>query len=59
MMKVTKRVVGMTAQNLSPQDKPPNLVQLHETRVEDSLASNEDQEFMDDVARDMIRNLSY
>ena len=49
----------MTAQNLSPQDKPPNLVQLHETRVEDSLASNEDQEFMDDVARDMIRNLSY
>lgn len=59
MMKVAERVVGMTPQDSNPPDKVHNVVQPREARIEDSPASDEDQGFMDDVAGDLMKKLSY
>jgi hypothetical protein len=49
----------MTPQDTNPPDKVHNVVQPREARIQDSPASDEDQGFMDDVAGDLMKKLSY
>jgi len=59
MTELAEQVVGMTPQELTPPDKIHNVVQPREAGEDDSILSEEDAGFIDDVAGDLMQKLGY